>query len=164
MPTTMFDPQMEVNGQVVFEGEFNHVSIYQAPMIPGEVSNMVIDFTQSYKIDLEWQIDGVLWYVNSVLGGINPPVWHIHVYAERMGPGSDLQLYSGTSSAIILPSSQADLPVKYQVTLVPPGLPPHDPQSGMYRLCVVVHAECTRPGGTDIIGCYEGPMVLYKRP
>jgi hypothetical protein len=151
-------------GNPVVKGDFTKVKLTQAGVVPGTVSNMVIDSTQPFDIELEWQLDGNLTYVNMVLGNISPPNdWLIQVYAEKMGAGNDLQIYNATEPGATTVSS---IPAKWSHTckIGPGALPQHLPGSGMYRLCTVVWANTNVPGGQDIIGCHEGPMVLSEEP
>jgi hypothetical protein len=163
MPTTMFDPRMDVGGVEVFKGKFNDVRIDQVGVVPGTVSNFCIDSTQPFNINLEWQLEGNLTFVNMVLGNITGQ-WRIEVYAEKMGPGNDLLIYTGfwgsTATVGSVPAVYSPPPI-----VIPANtLPQHLPESGMYRLCVVVFANTSVPGGQDIIGCYEGPMILSEEP
>lgn len=165
MPTTEFDPRMDVPvGNPVVRGDFTKVEVTQAGVVPGTVSNMVIDSTQPFDIELEWQLDGDLTYVNMVLGNIIPPnEWRIYVYAEKMGPGNDLQIYTGTEPGATTVGS-IPAPWSHTCNIGAGALPQHLPESGMYRLCTVVFANTNVPGGQDIIGCHEGPMVLSEEP
>jgi hypothetical protein len=165
MATSSFDPRIDTPpGTPVFIGQFNNVSIEQAGGVPGEVSNMVLDPTRPFDINIEWQLDGHLFNVNGVLSSLDASKkWHIYVYAEKMGPGSDLQIYYGTQSGADV---VAALPAKWthKCTIAAGTLPGHDPGSGMYKLSVVVFANTNIPGGQDIIGCYDGPIVLSENP
>ena len=165
MSTSSFDPRIDTPpGTPVFVGQFNNVSIDQAGGVPGEVSNMVIDPTRPFDINIEWQLDGNLFNVNGVLAALDATkTWHIYVYAEKMGPGNDLEIYHGTEpGADVVPA----LPAVWTHTCpIPAGtLPEHLPESGMYRLCIVVFANTSIPGGQDIIGNYDGPIILSERP
>jgi hypothetical protein len=174
MPTTTFDPRIDIAGNAAVRGEFTKPEVTQAPGALGEVSNMVVDPTRPFTIDLEWQLDGVLGNVNSLLNdiGTSPEAkrWHVHVYAEKMGPGDDLEIYHGhTPDDSVVPVVAADFPATWQHTCDIPAnvFEEHAPgaeSSGMYRLCIVVFANTDMPGGLDIIGCYEGPIILAENP
>lgn len=172
MATTHFDPRIDnPPGTHTFIGSFQPVAIYQEPSgaVPGELSNMVVDPKLPFEIRLEWQLDGNLFTVNGVLGLVADP-WWIFVYAEKMGPGNDLEIFrrtwdEGNTNPV------AALPAVYKpsndfITIPPHTLPEHfeNGESGMYRLCTVVWAGTNQPGGQDIVGCYEGPMILVEGP
>ncbi len=165
MALTTFDPRINIGGTDVFKGEFNNVRIVQGGL-PGHVSNLVIDPTADFEIELEWQIDGVLFNVNGVLGNIAAPNnWHIDVYAERMGPGADLSIYHGHQPGA---APVANLPARWSHTCNIPAstLPEHagPGQSGVYKLVIVVFANTSIAGAHDIIGFYEGPVIMSENP
>jgi hypothetical protein len=166
MSTTMFDPQIAIDGTTVLKGEFTKVKVSQSPAFPGDVNNLVIDPSKPFTIDLEWKLGGVLGNVNSQLNDIGDKSWIVQVYAEKMGPGSDLQIYNKTlpnsiKTVDVLPATwthTCEIPAN-QLEEHVPGDPT---KSGMYRLCIVVFANTEIAGCHDIIGCHEGPMILAE--
>jgi hypothetical protein len=170
MPTTQFDPRKDIDEVEVLKGEFTKVAVRQEPHAPGHIGNTIIDPKLPFNIDLEWQFGGELGEVNAVLNAVgnNQPstkAWHIYVYAEKMGRGEDKQIYyTKTPDNSIVPVP--NLPAKWKHTCVIPGgtLEEHDPGSGMYRLCIVVFADTSIPGCEDIVGWYEGPMIMAESP
>jgi hypothetical protein len=170
MPITSFDPRKVIETVDVLKGEFTKVVVKQEPHAPGHVSNTIIDPNLPFKIELEWQFDGELGEVNAVLNAVgnglpSSKAWNIYVYAEKMGPGEDKEIYHmKTPDGSILPVNQ--LPAKWKHTCeIPAGkLQEHGPGSGMYRLCIVVFADTYIPGCEDIVGWYEGPMIMAETP
>lgn len=165
-----FDPHYVVAGVVQCEGSFNHLRVTQPPGGPGEWNNLVIDPTQPFNVEMEWQLDGTLngaGNVLQVLAGISPPrSWRVDLYAEKMGPGPDQNLFN-VANAVPIGPEPTTLPARWNyVGTVPANtLPEHagPGQSGVYKLVAVVFANSTPPAGTpDIIGFYEGPMILSE--
>ncbi len=165
MLTNTFDPCLNINGQDAFIGQFLNATINQGGL-PGSVNNLVIDPTATFDIELEWQIDGILFNVNGVLGNLAAPNnWRIDVYAERMGPGADLSIYNNTEPGA---TTVATLPARWNHTCAIPAntLPEHQGtgQSGVYKLVCVVFADTNVAGSQDIIGYHEGPVILSENP
>jgi hypothetical protein len=161
-----FDPQIVIGSTVVVQGSFTNVNVWQPPGFPGDVSNLVIDRNMVFYIDLAWQLNGVLGNVNSQLNDIDNKSWDVQVYAEKMGPGSDLRIYNRTLTGAIATVSVLPALWKHQCVIPAGTLPPNDPafpnQSGLFRLCIVVYANTTVPGCHDIIGYNSGPMILVR--
>jgi hypothetical protein len=165
----MFEPKIVIGTVTVVEGMFTSVKVVQTPdpQRPGHVGNMVIDPTRPFQIDIAWQLIGVIGNVNLLLNSVTN-YWNVQVYAEKMGPGSDLLLKmenTPAGSLHTLPSFPASCNHSVSIPAgsplqenVPPG------SSGMYKLCIVVFANTNIVGADDIIGCYEGPMILVENP
>jgi hypothetical protein len=162
-----FDPQLKINGTTVVCGEFTKVQVSQAPGFPGDVSNMIVDPSRPFKIDLEWKMAGELGYVNTVLNDIGDKEWKIQVFAEKMGPGTDLQIYNTILPNVVVPVDTLPATWNHSCNISANVLEEHVPgdptKSGMYRLCFVIFANTTVPGCNDIIGCREGPIILAER-
>jgi hypothetical protein len=164
----MFEPKIVIGTTTVVEGMFTSVSVSQPPdpNRPGHVGNMVVDPTRPFTIDLAWQLSGVLGNVNVLINSVANQ-WNVQVYAERMGPGSDSTIFNGFTPAgslvpvLNLPASwnyTCNIPVGVLTENIPAG------SSGMYRLFIVVFANTNIAGADDIIGCYEGPIILVENP
>jgi hypothetical protein len=149
-----------------FYGEFTNVDLIQDPVDPGHVSNRVINPTMPFTINLEWSINGNLGVVNQVLHSIDPKVWYVYVYFEKMGPGDDIAvppIVTGSVDTVpTLPATWTHS-VEIAANTLPEQAPPGS-EGGMYRLCVVVWANTNIPGAHDIVGCHEGPIILAENP
>ena len=166
MSSTTFDPRrINALGVDTFIGEVTKCQVVQGPPV-GEVNNLVINRSEVFTIELEWQFDGVLGEVNEVLATQREPrKFSIDVYAERMGPGNDLLIYS-SEQPFTWPAGA--LPAQYNHSCSIPAntLPEHIPgtRSGVYKLVVCIFSNTTAPGCTDISGFYEGPIIQSEDP
>ena len=155
--TAYFEP----NKGVLFQGQFKSIKIND-PARPGHTGNLVLDRTQDFTIDIEWELTGsdVPLYLNNSLA---EPAWRVNVFAESMGPGTDIVVNSTPE----LKGAGADPKVyTHSITVPAYTLPEHIPntQSGMYKLVVTVFLNDTSGFGYDIAGCHEGPMIMVEDP
>jgi hypothetical protein len=173
-----FDPCIVVGGVDQCIGSFVHVRVMQAVGAPaGEYNNLVINPTLPFDVQLEWQLDGTMagaGCVPMILAGIAATSWRVYIYAEKMGPGTDLLIYdSNTLAAADRPAvgpAPTAVPVRWQHTAnipaatLPEAAPPGT-ESGVYKLVTTVWANSAPPAGTpDIVGFHEGPMIMSENP
>lgn len=166
MAGEMFDPKIVDNaGTLEVYGDFTEVEVYQEKGATDDVPNMVIDPSRPFRINLKWQFNGKVGKVNSQLNDIPTKKWWVYVYAEKMGPGDDLTIYS-TVDGPVIKDSYDTLPAEWSHTCeIPAGtIPSHLPGSGMYRLCIVVFANAVDTGCLDMVGCHEGHFCMFEDP
>jgi hypothetical protein len=155
--TAYFEPDKGV----LFQGKINYVGIND-PAPAGHTGNLVLDRTKDFTIDIQWQLSGndVPLYLDNPFMESN---WRINVFAESMGPGSEIVIYNGTEPK----GAGADPKVyTHSITVPKNTLPEHIPntQSGVYKLIVTVFLNNTSGFGYDLAGCHEGPMIMVEDP
>ncbi|OQX15029.1 MAG: hypothetical protein BWK73_08055 [Thiothrix lacustris] len=157
MPNTQFDPRVEVGNVNLFKGEFLSMGIRQEPALPHHVSNRIIDPTKPFFIDLKWKVTGaeVPLRMNAVSD------WRIYAYVESMGPGPEVSL---TAAPAVVPRGAInanEMSWSHSIQVAANQLAEHLPNSGVYKLVVVVFANSTLPGpGDDVIGYTELAFLL----
>lgn len=162
MPQTQFDPDRGP----AFKGEFIKFEVND-PVVAPHVANHVLNPDAPFNIHLEWRLTGadVPLYI-AALGGD----WSVEVFAEVIGPGTDLRIANGSLAAgapALLKDYSIDLTVAagtlQEGGIVPPTGDPAN--SGVYKLiaCVFLNSDIG-PGGFDITGFAEGPMIRVENP
>jgi hypothetical protein len=154
---TQFDPDKGP----LFKGEFTSITVID-PAIPGHTGNLVFNPNKPFDIKLEWKLAGT--DVPLYLAGADP-TWSVEAFAESIGPGPEMRLAIGT-----LPKGASVNPASYSHTLtVPAGtLPEGNPfpgqPSGVYKIVCTVFLNSSVPGGFDIAGFVEGPVIRMEDP
>lgn len=117
----------------------------------------IIHINQAFKIDVQWDVNGMSW---AWISG----TWHLHAYLEHMGVGSDYDLTDLADHLIPFQfANPAPLPpappVHYHRTFdVPAGFVG---QEGAYKL-VVTLTYINNAGQPDqMAGYWEGPILQF---
>lgn len=159
--------QFDPNIPGFISGDFTQVAVVE----PGGLgaSNLVLDPTKAYNINVAWEITGSLTPLWLAALSTASPSWSVAAYAESVGPGPEKILVAQNVPVLPLPS--ANPPFAYSTTLtVPPGSldeeNPGDPLvSGVYKLVVTVFLDSTFGSpGYDIMGFAEGPVIKVENP
>jgi len=115
--------------------------------------NRVLDSDFSFDIYVEWTVSPAS--TAQVLDG----TWRVLAYAESMGPGPEVNLGS------------TDVPANgvlaYGGTItVPAGTLPADtpPNSGVYKLVVVIQYRNDLGTLTELAGFSDGPLFMLREP
>jgi hypothetical protein len=161
MAGEFFDPSLPGN---LISGQFNSVKVVE----PGNfgLSNLIVDPTKPFNIEVEWEFDGPLtplWL--AALGGS----WVVTAYGEAKGPGSDLLLRQeplDVSTAVV---NGVKRTWKKSLTVPANTLQeenPGDPtKTGAYEIVVTVFLNSTLGApGYDIIGFSHGPSIKAESP
>lgn len=128
---------------------------------PFEVGNHVLNRNDSFQVNVEWKITGLLrplWL--AALGGN----WNVQVFAESIGGGPEILL--ARDDSVAADPNRSDYAV--QLTVPPNALDEGDPgsnTSGIYKLVVSVflNSDLGSPG-FDMTGFNEGPIVQVENP
>jgi hypothetical protein len=128
---------------------------------PFEVGNHVLNSNDAFKVNVSWEVNGLLrplWL--AALGGN----WNVQLFAESLGGGPEILLARNDTVA-------ADPAVaSYSVTLdVPPNAldegNPGSNVSGIYKLVVSVFLNSALGSpGFDMTGFNEGPIIQVENP
>jgi hypothetical protein len=161
---TNFDPNLP--GQL--EGRFTNIKVTEpgnpalaAAALNVPSGNHVINQTRAFQVELSWEVFGSLtplWLTAlSTFGN-----WEVKVFAESIGPGTDIQL--GTASVAVNKTGSHSVTVNIPANA---GLQENNPgaSSGIYRLTATafLNSNLGVPG-YDIIGFAEGPMIQVENP
>lgn len=128
---------------------------------PFEVGNHVLNRNDSFQVNVEWTITGLLrplWL--AALGGN----WNVQLFAESIGGGPEILL--ARDDSVAADPNRADYAV--QLTVPPNALDEGNPGSnvsGIYKLVVSVFldSDLGRPG-FDMTGFNEGPIIQVENP
>jgi hypothetical protein len=115
--------------------------------------NKVIDAANNFKVTVKWNVSPAV--VAVLLDGN----WTIKVFAESVGPGPEKLIAQTTKPATGV--------VNYAETLtVLAGTLSGDvpPDSGVYKLTVVITYRTTLGVLTEMAGFSEGPNILLREP
>lgn len=164
-----FDPHLEASGTVFFKGEYTKMQCVDpaATFAPLSQANLVMNGSQPFSIELEWQLSGPLaplWL--AALGGS----WTVEAFAESIGPGPEIQIASANGgsdpSLVVNPGT-----LTYSTTLqvlggtLPEGNPGATGPSGQYKIsCSAFLNSTLGPPGYDITGYVEGPIIRIENP
>jgi hypothetical protein len=161
MANTQFDPDKGP----LFQGRFTEVTVLD-PAIPGHEPNLVLDRTKPFEVRVTWRLKGS--DVNLYLAALEPE-FSIACYAESIGPGPEVILAEETeptaNSTVVGPQE-----LEWTHTLSVPAdvLEEENPgpagPSGTYRLVSTVFLNSAVPGGYDIAGFSDGPMIKVENP
>ncbi len=128
---------------------------------PFEVGNHVLNRNDSFQVNVEWTITGLLrplWL--SALGGN----WNVQVFAESLGGGPEILL--ARDDSVAADPNRSDYAV--QLTVPPTALAEGDPGSnvsGIYKLVVSVFLDSNLgTPGFDMTGFNEGPIIQVEDP
>lgn len=115
--------------------------------------NRVIDDQFAFDVKIKWSVRPPA--TAKVLDG----EWTVKLYAESVGPGPEQQIGSATRAATGVQEYRARI-------TVPAGTLPSDvpPDSGVYKLVIVITYRNTLGQLTEMAAFSEGPMVLLRRP
>ena len=115
--------------------------------------NRVIDDQLPFDVTINWTVQPPA--TAALLDG----QWTVKVYAESMGPGPELLIGTAVVAATGGPAYSASINV-------PAGTLPSDvpPDSGVYKLVVVITYRNTLNVLTEMAAFSEGPMFLLRRP
>jgi hypothetical protein len=155
--------QFDPNIPGLIEGDVTTVVVIDpaGTFPPFEVGNHVLNRNDPFKVNVAWEITGLLrplWL--AALGGN----WNVQLFAESIGGGPEILLASDNTVA-------ADPTIgNYSVTLdiAANSLDEGDPgsnTSGIYKLVVSVflNSDLGVPG-FDMTGFNEGPIVQVEDP
>ena len=159
-----FDPN--ITGFI--SGDFTQVAVVE----PGGLgtSNLVLDPTKPYNINVAWEITGSLTPLWLAALKATSPRWSIAAYAESVGPGPELLL---TEEPVAVASAFDQLPNawrwKHQLTVAANTLPEENPgpggPSGVYKLVVTAFLDSTLGlAGFDMLGYGEGQIIKVENP
>lgn len=115
--------------------------------------NRVIDDQLPFDVTINWTVQPPA--TAALLDG----QWTVKVYAESMGPGPEVLIGTAVVAANGGPAYSASINV-------PAGTLPSDvpPDSGVYKLVVVITYRNTLNVLTEMAAFSEGPMFLLRRP
>ena len=115
--------------------------------------NRVIDDQFAFDVKIKWSVRPPS--TAKVLDG----QWTVKLYAESVGPGPEKQIGTTTRPATGVAAYKATI-------TVPAGTLPSDvpPDSGVYKLVIVITYRNTLGQLTEMAAFAEGPMVLLRRP
>ncbi|WP_329476578.1 hypothetical protein OG558_36205 [Kribbella sp. NBC_01510] len=115
--------------------------------------NRVIDDQLPFDVTIDWTVQPPA--TAALLDGN----WTVKVYAESMGPGPEVLIGTAVVAATGGPAYSASINV-------PAGTLPSDvpPDSGVYKLVVVITYRNTLNVLTEMAAFSEGPMFLLRRP
>lgn len=155
--------QFDPNIPGLIEGDITTVVVLDpaGTFPPFEVGNHVLNRNDSFQINVEWKITGLLrplWL--SALGGN----WNVQVFAESIGGGPEILL--ARDDSVPADPSRSDYAV--QLTVPPNALAEGNPGSnvsGIYKLVVSVflNSDLGSPG-FDMTGFNEGPIIQVENP
>ena len=160
--------QFDPNIPGFISGDFTQVAVVE----PGGLgtSNLVLDPTKPYNINVAWEITGSLTPLWLAALSTASPSWSVAAYAESVGPGPELLL---TEEPVAVASAFDQLPNawrwKHQLTVAANTLPEENPgpggPSGVYKLVVTAFLNSALgPIGFDIMGYAEGPVIKVEDP
>ena len=115
--------------------------------------NRVIDDQLPFDVTINWTVQPPS--TAALLDG----QWTVKVYAESMGPGPEVLIGTAVVAATGGPAYSASINV-------PAGTLPSDvpPDSGVYKLVVVITYRTRLNVLTEMAAFSEGPMFLLRRP
>ena len=115
--------------------------------------NRVIDDQFAFDVTIAWSVRPPA--TAQVLDG----QWTVKLYAESVGPGPEKQIGTATRTATGVQNYTATI-------TVPAGTLPSDvpPDSGVYKLVIVITYRNTLGQLTEMAAFSEGPMVLLRKP
>lgn len=146
MAEPRFDTFM-INNPVIIKGNISNLLITDLDGDP----NLVLDVDSKFLVHVDWSLTGLL---QPALGG----EWHLHIYAESIGPGADAVLYDTVIP--LNPAVQNYHFVTPQLTM-PTGTD-GNVLDGTYQLSAIL--THTHSGiRTHMAGFIEGPMVQFYR-
>ncbi|TCO50239.1 hypothetical protein EV646_102313 [Kribbella antiqua] len=115
--------------------------------------NRVVDDQFPFDVTVKWSVTPPA--TAALLDG----KWTIKVYAESMGPGPEKLIGTATEAANGGPAYSTKITVP--VSTLPSDVPP---DSGAYKLLVVITYRNTLGVLTEMAAFSEGPMFLLRRP
>jgi hypothetical protein len=158
---TKFDPDRGV----AFKGEFLVFDVLDPAAEPHH-PNLVINPNLPFDIRLDWRLSGsdVPVYI-AALGGN----WDIEIFAEAVGPGTDVRIAADNTLPAGPPATLKDYTRTLTVNPATSGLVEGNPgsgnPSGVYRLVATVFLNSAIGApGFDIVGFAEGPMIMVENP
>ena len=160
--------QFDPNIPTFISGDFTQVAVVE----PGGLgtSNLVLDPTKTYNINVAWEITGSLTPLWLAALKATSPNWSVAAYAESVGPGPELLLKEDTVTVV---SAFEQLPNawrwKHQLTVPANTLPEENPgpggPSGVYKLVVTAFLDSTLGfAGFDMMGYAEGQIIKVENP
>ncbi|MET9273677.1 hypothetical protein [Kribbella sp. NPDC003557] len=143
----MADPNFD--GLAALEGSVTAVAIIDHDGNP----NRVIDDQFPFDVIVKWTVTPPA--TATLLDG----TWTVKVYAESIGPGPEVLIGTRNEPANGGPAYSAKLTVL-------PGTLPADvpPDSGVYKLVVVITYRTALNVLTEMAAFREGPTFLLRRP
>lgn len=153
-------------------GRFNTFEVFEQPPTgpsgaAGDLStapNHVINTARDFKVDLQWELTGSLAPLH--LTALDGSDWVVSIYAEALGPGTDLKL-----AEAVVPNPGAGGQVRNASINIDPaaaGMTDENPGglvAGIYRLYATVFLNAAPVlGGADITGFAEGPIIKVEDP
>ena len=115
--------------------------------------NKVLDNQFPFDVKVEWTVGPAATAI--LLDG----TWRVRAYAESLGPGPEIAIGSVTRPA--------NGGLAYKATInVPAGKLPADvgPDSGVYKLVVVITYRTHTNAPTEMAAFREGPTFMLRQP
>ncbi len=162
MANTYFDPDLGA-GKLQFKcTSVKVIDPAVAPVAFPNESNNVLDPSEPFKLEIEWEGQGFLLPLWMSAMAQN---WTIKAYAESIGPGADvvLAVTNEPKSNVTVSGSGAATKFKWKHTVdVPAGKLQEDTlsNSGIYQLTVTMFANSSIPGDYDVSGFTQQPISV----
>jgi len=139
----------DFDGLPALEGAVTAVAIIDHDGNP----NRVLDDQFPFDVTIRWTVTPPATAV--VLDG----QWTVKVYAESMGPGPEELI--GTADVAANGGSDYSATINVPAGTLPPDVPP---DSGTYKLAVVITYRNALGAFTEMAAFGEGPMFLLRHP
>ncbi len=146
-------PSIDPNFPGLFFGEVESVTVTDPQVYPAQVSNLVLDPTQSFTLEVTWHIDGPF---APIVLAVMAPAWNLRVFAESQGPGAEPLLLN-----VAVPTSSGTTAGNKTTWTHSETIPAGRLADGTVNRLVVVVRD-TLPGPLDLAGYIEGPVVLME--
>ncbi|WP_305783154.1 hypothetical protein [Symbioplanes lichenis] len=167
--TGTFEPDRPPAGPGDFslQGEISGVKLITDRSSRGK-SNLVVDATRSFEIEVEWHVFGNLVPIWLTALSVRTKEWVVTVYAEAQGPGEEVVL-GQVGVPLGGPLFSQDEAYRAVLTVPPSALPEEqiaDPaHAGVYKIIVItVLSSDLGEIGYDLNGYAEGPVIKVESP
>lgn len=155
--------QFDPNIPGLIEGNITTVKVIDptGTFPPFEVGNHVLHRNESFQINVEWKITGLLrpLWLSALKGN-----WNVQVFAESMGGGPEVLLARDDSVAADPNVSDYAVQLTVPANALTEGNPGSN-SSGIYKLVVSVFLNSNLGApGFDMTGFLEGPIIQVEDP
>ena len=124
----------------------------------GAAPQSIIRTNQSWAVNISWTTTGLA-------TGMITGTWHLHVYLESIGPGTDLDLIDTDAGQHIIPLTPGPSPVGYFVHLdVLAGTVTAPPAGSLYKLAVTLTYFDASGAPGPMAAFEEGPLLQFYNP
>lgn len=161
-----FDP----NIPDIIQGQVTGLQVIDPATAPPQTGNLVVNPAQDFQIKVSWEVfdwQAPLWLET-------PPgrSWDVRVYAETMGPGTELQVgrvsvSTADSIACKINGGRVNCHGFEATVPVPANTLKEDGpgESGVYKLVATVFLDRNLgTPGFDMAGYQEGPIIRAENP